>query len=85
MTTTSPGHRTNVRQPVTAGAMLLLAFAMLIVPRSAFAAPDAVEKAEFNGYEMLKFKVDGRAALLVVPKTPAAGKPWIVSECCAPG
>ena len=29
------------------------------------------------GYERHDFQVDGRACLLVVPKTPAQGKPWI--------
>ena len=53
------------------------ALCLLIVSHSASAAPDEVKKADFNGYEMLQFKVDGRSALLVVPKEPAAGKPWI--------
>jgi lysophospholipase L1-like esterase len=55
----------------------LLVFAALIILSARAEAADAVEKAEWNGYEMLKFKVAGRSALLVVPKTPAAGKPWI--------
>ncbi|MBM3861555.1 MAG: alpha/beta fold hydrolase [Verrucomicrobia bacterium] len=33
--------------------------------------------AEWNGYEQLKFEVDGRQCLLVQPKTTAPGKPWI--------
>lgn len=33
--------------------------------------------AQWNGYEQLKFEVDGRSCLLVVPKTPAPSKPWI--------
>ena len=32
---------------------------------------------QWNGYERLDFEVDGRACLLVLPKTPAPGKPWI--------
>jgi pimeloyl-ACP methyl ester carboxylesterase len=31
----------------------------------------------WNGYERRDFAVDGRACLLVVPKEPAAGRPWI--------
>ena len=31
----------------------------------------------WHGYEKLDFMTDGRAALLVRPKSPAAGKPWI--------
>jgi hypothetical protein len=33
--------------------------------------------AEWNGYEQVNFNVGGRGALLVIPKTPAEGKPWI--------
>ena len=32
---------------------------------------------EWKGYERLDFTVAGRAALLVKPKSPAPGKPWI--------
>ena len=31
----------------------------------------------WNGYERLDFSLDGRAALLVCPKSPAPGAPWI--------
>src|SRR5687768_8196139 len=31
----------------------------------------------WNGFEKVDFKVDGRTCLLVLPKTPAEGKPWI--------
>lgn len=31
----------------------------------------------WNGYERLDFKISGRAALLVKPKSPAPGSPWI--------
>jgi len=36
-----------------------------------------VSAAQWSGYEQLKFEVDGRQCLLVLPKTPAPGKPWI--------
>ena len=39
------------------------------------AGEDAVS--EWQGYERRDFQVDGRNCLLVVPKAPAAGKPWI--------
>ena len=58
-------------------ALPIAALCLLIVSPAASAAPDEVKKADWNGYEMLQFKVDGRSALLVVPKEPAAGKPWI--------
>lgn len=32
---------------------------------------------EWNGFERRDFVVDGRNAFLIVPKTPAAGLPWI--------
>ena len=32
---------------------------------------------DWNGYEKLDFQCDGRAALLVIPKSPAPGRPWI--------
>ena len=37
----------------------------------------APKVSEWNGYERLDFTVVGRPALLVRPKSPAAGKPWI--------
>lgn len=36
-----------------------------------------VRKSVWNGFERLDFKVDGRACLLILPKTPAPGRPWI--------
>lgn len=32
---------------------------------------------DWNGYERIDFKISGRAGLLVKPKSPAPGKPWI--------
>lgn len=32
---------------------------------------------DWNGYKQLNFEVDGRACLLVEPKKPAPGNPWI--------
>ena len=43
----------------------------------ASATAEEVQKSDWNGYEMSSFKVDGRSALLVEPKAPAVGKPWI--------
>jgi len=37
----------------------------------------AATAADWNGYEQRDFVVDGRNCLLVLPKTPAPGKPWI--------
>lgn len=41
------------------------------------AAAQEAKKPEWNGYEIQNFKVDGRDGLMVLPKTPAPGKPWI--------
>ena len=38
---------------------------------------NAVEKTDWNGFEQLNFTVDGRACLLVQPRTAAPGRPWI--------
>jgi pimeloyl-ACP methyl ester carboxylesterase len=41
------------------------------------AAPADDRVTQWQGYERHDFQVDGRDCLLVVPKEPAAGKPWI--------
>lgn len=51
--------------------------ALIAVVSTLHAAEPAPKVSDWNGYEKLDFEVDGRAALLVKPKTPAAGKPWI--------
>jgi pimeloyl-ACP methyl ester carboxylesterase len=40
-------------------------------------APSAPKTSDWNGYEKLDFEVAGRPAVLVKPKTPAPGNPWI--------
>jgi len=57
--------------------LLMIALSALIAATTVLAAAEEAKKPEWNGYEMLQFTVDGRSALLVVPKTPAPGKPWI--------
>ena len=37
----------------------------------------APARSQWNGFDRLDFQVDGRSCLLVLPKTPAPGKPWI--------
>jgi len=37
----------------------------------------ASSRSEWEGFERLDFKVDGRACLLVLPKQPLPGRPWI--------
>ncbi|MFI5356402.1 MAG: alpha/beta hydrolase family protein [Opitutales bacterium] len=54
---------------------ICLFFLSLLSP---LAAQDSgVTKSEWRGYERLDFVVAGRPALLVCPRNPAAGKPWI--------
>ena len=43
----------------------------------AAAEPPAVTPSEWLGCQRLDFVVEGRPALLIVPATPAPGKPWI--------
>lgn len=38
---------------------------------------DESKKTSWNAYDQLQFTFENRAALLVQPKTPADGKPWI--------
>ena len=81
MTTPKTAHEprlgARIRQRLAVGVLPIIALSALLAAAAAPAAADDVKKAQWNGYEMLQFKVGGRSALLVVPKTPAAGKPWI--------
>jgi len=70
---TEPQPGARIRRRVGGGALLIIAITTLI----AAPAADAAEKSEWKGYAKLDFSVDGRSALLVAPKTPAPGKPWI--------
>ncbi len=67
----------GIRRRFDRAARLMISVSTLIAAPAVFAAPEDVKKEEWNGYEMKKFAVEGRSALLVVPKEPAAGKPWI--------
>lgn len=40
-------------------------------------SPSSLVAGEWQGFEKRDFVVDGRSAFLIVPKTPAAGNPWI--------
>jgi len=57
------------------GAMrLLLSF---LLPTLLAHADEGAKPSQWNGFDELSFNVAGRAALVVKPKTPAAGRPWI--------
>ena len=57
----------------------LVAVLLWFIPLVAMSAADspAVTPSEWLGCKRLDFVVAGRPALLIVPETPAAGKPWI--------
>jgi pimeloyl-ACP methyl ester carboxylesterase len=54
----------------------LLVLAALLAPLL-HAEPPAPKVSDWNGFERLDFQVAGHNALLVKPKTPADGQPWI--------
>jgi len=61
-------------QPAFVNAIRRLAATALFVTAVATAGATA---GDWNGYEQRDFVVDGHKCLLVQPKAPAAGKPWI--------
>ena len=56
-----------------------LTFPAAILALLPFSLPseEAAKVSDWNGYERLDFTVAGHPGLLVKPKTPADGKPWI--------
>ena len=62
-------------KPFWYGTILTFAAAQSMSGADPAAPPPA--RSAWQGFERLDFSVDGRACLLVLPKTPAAGKPWI--------
>jgi len=63
---TAPHLPTKIRRRVAAGAISVIALGSL-----------SAAAGDWNGYEQRDSVVDGRKCLLVLPKTPAPGKPWI--------
>lgn len=58
--------------------VLILGIAsVVVIPAARAAVDDDVRKSTWNGYDRLEFTVNGRACQLVLPKTPAPGRPWI--------
>jgi pimeloyl-ACP methyl ester carboxylesterase len=57
---------------------LLALLASLLTPVLCAQTPDpAAKPSEWNGYRRLDFTVADRPCLLIVPKEPAPGRPWI--------
>jgi lysophospholipase L1-like esterase/pimeloyl-ACP methyl ester carboxylesterase len=63
--------------PNTEGANVMARTVFESLTGKKFAGELGPLKSRWNGFEKLEFAVDGRAALLVKPKTPAPGNPWI--------
>lgn len=57
--------------------MRALPFSILSFLVTSVAAVAEVKQAEWQGYKRQDFAINGRACLLVAPKEPTAGKPWI--------
>lgn len=55
---------------------ILLASLTLLAPTMHANTPGITES-DWHGWKRLDFIVEGRPALLICPKTPAPGKPWI--------
>lgn len=61
----------------------LLAATLLVLlqgaPRAASAddAPFPGTKSQWNGFDRYDFEVDGKSVLVVTPKEPAKGRPWV--------
>lgn len=71
-------HRLSPRFLGRAAVVAAMCFIVGGVPSAVRAADEPpVKHSEWEGYERLDFVVDGRACLLVVPKTIAEGRPWI--------
>jgi len=51
--------------------------AAILLAGKGFAAENSITTNMWQGFQQLKFSVDGRDALLVHPKISALGKPWI--------
>jgi len=63
---TEPQRVKGIRKLVTGGALLMIALSTL-----------TADAAQWNGFEQRDLIVDGRKCLLILPNTPAPGKPWI--------
>jgi pimeloyl-ACP methyl ester carboxylesterase len=61
----------------TAIVLLIWFVSMGIAPGDALSAPFPGQKSEWNGFDRYDFPIDGKTVLVVVPKTPVAGSPWV--------
>jgi pimeloyl-ACP methyl ester carboxylesterase len=56
---------------------ILLSAGASVVPAANVGAQTAVHQSRWNGFDRLDLTVAGRPAILVVPASAAAGRPWI--------
>jgi len=57
--------------------VLMLAGAVVSLPAANVGSQTEIKRTDWNGFPRLDFTVAGRACILVVPTTPATGRPWI--------
>ena len=72
----------DVLRLASAAALIFITPLFVMAGDSAPAAPGLGEsfpgpRSEYRGYERYDFEVDGCPAIVVAPKAPAPGKPWI--------
>ncbi len=71
------GQRMRRQHAVQFGLAALAASSLLAIAGVAAEPPTQDRVSTWEGHERLDFQVSGRNCLLIVPKSPAAGKPWI--------
>ena len=59
------------------GILVGCSFCFFAVSAFAEPAPFTGKTSEWNGFTRYDFQVDGKPVLVVVPKEPAAGRPWV--------
>ncbi|MCC7424705.1 MAG: alpha/beta hydrolase [Planctomycetaceae bacterium] len=57
--------------------VILVVAVRLVFAESTPTTPRAVKKSEWHGFSRIDFEVDGKPVLVVQPKEPAPGKPWV--------
>lgn len=62
---------------IAAATVVTLLFAGRAVAAESPASPRDMKQSEWNGFSRIDFEVDGKPVLVVQPKEPAPGKPWV--------
>lgn len=70
--------RMKLSMAFAAGNLVLCSLVAISLPAQESGLPaTSVRTSQWNGYQRLDFRVDGRAGLLVKPQAAAPGNPWI--------